>query len=699
VRFLPLMLALPATFAVAPVTLAQDAASSATQNGVRTFTPSYFVSFSPVSALEMVERVPGFSINGGDDRRGFGANAGNVLIDGDRPSTKSDDIRTILSRIPAEQVLRLELTEQAGSAADARGQAQTLNIVRKTGGALSGTYSASVELGETEDISPFGEASVSLKRGVTTYDLSAAYARQFNRITGPQTTRDASGRRTQISDQLLRNGFREASVRGALKTRAGDTKIGLNLGVEQERTRILRTADILDGKNQLLGSEFLRERSPARETEYEIGGDIETPVTTKLTSKLIGLYNLNKFSGDGFVENKRTGLADDIFRSQTRNRETETILRLQNDWAVAADHAVQFGGEIALNRLRANFQASSSQNGAITNLPASNVRVKEWRYEPFVSDVWTINPDWKLEAGLIFERSKLTVSGDSTASRTLQFLKPRTVATWTLDSKSSIEFRVQRDVGQLDFNDFATSVDLGADGLVDAGNSELVPEKVWTIATTWRQKFWDRGSIQLEGSYDLVSDTQDLLLITQRDARGAIISRFDGAGNIGNARRWNIEFEVTLPLDRFTRFASLSGMEIKYVGHYHGSRVTDPVTGLTRRISNRPQHHHDVNFRHDLASSGFSWGFDMSYAAPRYRYFFNQIERSSETSPEFFAWVEYRKWSYGTLRFQAGNPTDIGIDRSFTIYRDTRATNDIIRSTSRNRSRDTRFLFSLTGKF
>jgi outer membrane receptor protein involved in Fe transport len=540
---------------------------------------------------------------------------------------------------------------------------------------------------------------VSLKRGVTTYDLSAAYARQFNRTTGPQSTRDASGRRTQISDQVQRSRFQETSLRGGVKTRAGETKLGLTLGVEQERARVLRTADILDGQNNLLGSEFLRERSPDRETEYEIGGDIETPVTSRLTSKFIGLYNLDTFSGDGFVENKRTGVADEIFRSLTRNRETETILRLQNDWAVAANHAVQFGGEIALNRLRANFQSSNNQNGAITNLPASNVRVKEWRYEPFVSDVWTISPNWKLEAGLVFERSKLTVSGESSASRTLQFLKPRTVATWTLNSKSSLEFRVERDVSQLDFDDFATNVDLSADGLVDAGNAELVPEKIWTVATTLRQKFWDRGSIQLEASYELITDTQDLVLITQKDTSGAILARFDGAGNIGKARRWNLELELTLPLDRFTHFAGITGMEIKYVGHYHPSRVTDPVTGLSRRISQRPKHHHDVTFRHDLAASGVSWGFDMSYAAPRFRYFFNQIERGGESAPEFFTWIEYRKWKYGTLRFQAGNPTDIGISRDLTIYRDTRATNDIIRTVSRTRSRDTRFLFSLTGKF
>ena len=77
--------------------------------GERRFVPDFFTSYAPVTALDMVKRIPGFSINEGEGRRGFGENAGNVLIDGDRPSTKSDDILTILSRIPASQVESITL--------------------------------------------------------------------------------------------------------------------------------------------------------------------------------------------------------------------------------------------------------------------------------------------------------------------------------------------------------------------------------------------------------------------------------------------------------------------------------------------------------------------------------------------------------------------------------------------------------------
>src|SRR5258705_12742173 len=55
---------------------------------VRKFEPGFFARYNPVTALDMVRQLPGFAIDNGDNLRGFGATAGNVLIDGQRPSTK-----------------------------------------------------------------------------------------------------------------------------------------------------------------------------------------------------------------------------------------------------------------------------------------------------------------------------------------------------------------------------------------------------------------------------------------------------------------------------------------------------------------------------------------------------------------------------------------------------------------------------------
>jgi hypothetical protein len=672
--------------------------TSSSADGKRTFRPEFFASYVPVSALDMVQRIPGFSIDGGDGRRGFGENAGNVLIDGDRPSTKSDDIFAILSRIPASQVDVIVLSEQAGSDGEARGQGQVVNVVRKTSTKLSGTYEGGVEFGERSGKTPFGSASATLKRGVTSYEVSAAAYNQFNRFSSVDTTFDGARRVTAITPQEGNNHYKEASLSGAIKTKAGTTKINLNGRFNWKQFRDQRDSIIFDGLRQPLGTEILRTRGPNPDTGYEVGGDVEFPLASKLKTKIISLYRASDEKGQGLFETSLIAGGVDRFSTTSRSRPSETVFRVQNDWSGLNTQAIQFGGEIAYNKLRAAFGAISSSNGTATNFPASNVTVAEWRVEPFVSDVWTISPSWKLESAMVVEASSLKLSGDSSARRRFVFAKPKLIATWTANKDTTLEFRAERDVAQLDFTEFATSVDLGFGAQVSAGNSDLVPEKTLKFSAQVRRKFMDRGSIQLTGSYVKVSDTQDLVPIIVRDAAGIITSRFDGAGNIGNSKRWNAELEITLPFDWITQPIGISGMELKYVGHYHGARVIDPVTGRARGRSNEPVWHQEWNFRHDIAKLGIAWGFTANQAASNYDYFFNQIARY-RTGAEFFAFVEYKKWKAGTIRFQVGNPTNVHINRDRFFYDDTRASGRIIRTIERDRFRDARFQLSLSGKF
>ncbi|MFM2411218.1 MAG: hypothetical protein RL481_2046, partial [Pseudomonadota bacterium] len=150
---------------------AQDAPLIAV-DGKQEFPPEFFAAFTPVTAFDMVQRIPGFSIDGGDGRRGFGENAGNVLIDGDRPSTKSDDIFTLLKRIPASEVERIELIEQAGADGETQGKGQVVNIIRKQSAKVSGTFAANMLVGTRHGVTAFGSGSATLRRGATSYELN-----------------------------------------------------------------------------------------------------------------------------------------------------------------------------------------------------------------------------------------------------------------------------------------------------------------------------------------------------------------------------------------------------------------------------------------------------------------------------------------------------------------------------------------------
>ncbi|MCZ9336026.1 hypothetical protein, partial [Klebsiella pneumoniae] len=68
----------------APPALAQTAAPAPAAadggQGVLTFTPDFFAAQRPNTALDMVQRIPGFSVQDGDGSRGFEGAVGNVLV-------------------------------------------------------------------------------------------------------------------------------------------------------------------------------------------------------------------------------------------------------------------------------------------------------------------------------------------------------------------------------------------------------------------------------------------------------------------------------------------------------------------------------------------------------------------------------------------------------------------------------------------
>jgi hypothetical protein len=90
-----------------------------TANASRTtvYQAVFFSQYAPRTALDIAQRVPGFTLDlgnnqasTGEDVRGFAGTAGNVVINGARPSTKAETLDTTLARIPAQRVVRVEVS-------------------------------------------------------------------------------------------------------------------------------------------------------------------------------------------------------------------------------------------------------------------------------------------------------------------------------------------------------------------------------------------------------------------------------------------------------------------------------------------------------------------------------------------------------------------------------------------------------------
>ena len=97
---------------------------------------------APRTALDIAQRVPGFTLDLGSnqtsqrqvDVRGFAGTAGNVVINGARPSTKAETLDVTLSRIPAQQVVRVEVGPGDLYGSDYAGKSQVLNIILSAAG-------------------------------------------------------------------------------------------------------------------------------------------------------------------------------------------------------------------------------------------------------------------------------------------------------------------------------------------------------------------------------------------------------------------------------------------------------------------------------------------------------------------------------------------------------------------------------------
>ncbi len=158
--------------------MAQEAPPAATVEGARTYTPADFARYAPRNALDMLEQVPGFQIREADIERGLGEATGNVLINGQRVSGKSNDVITQLGKIPAGNVVRIEIRD--GATLDIPGlSGQVANVVSKAGG-ISGQWSWNPDVRRffTDPQLTRGEVSISGAKGGL--DWTLGFANQAN---------------------------------------------------------------------------------------------------------------------------------------------------------------------------------------------------------------------------------------------------------------------------------------------------------------------------------------------------------------------------------------------------------------------------------------------------------------------------------------------------------------------------------------
>lgn len=598
---------------------------------------AHFTQYNPQNALDMVRQTPGFSLNGGDDRRGFSGAVGNLLIDGLRPSTKSQSLDGILSRIPASQVVRVEVLRGAEVAGDASGQSVLLNVVR-TPSAGSGLYEVGFELGSYNGPAPRGELSYSGRNGQIEYGLGVSYFSQYRDLPGWRRFYDASGFYTGRADTPSPREFREAAINGDLAFPLLGGRLSANTqisGFKFHADSDYFFFDAADNPSSSLLTEFNEQRRG-----FELGLNYDRDFGPWQMG-LIGLINRARYESDEDVDAlDGLGALDEAQLQSVQQDTGETILRASLARALDSRNRIEFGGEVAFNSLDQQLSFISDDGGgpAPVPIPNSNVLVEEERAEFFLSHTWRPRDRWALDSRVAWETSTLTFSGDDEQEVELSFWKPSFQVSRTFGENNQARLRIYRDVGQLDFGDFVSAAAI-ADALIAGGNTDLQPPTSWRAELGADFRFNGGAALSLTLAYHDITDAQDLVLLTApnpdedpMDPTDDFIL-FDAPGNIGDAELTMLSVNYSTPIN------FIPGGRLTIEGYLRESEVTDPVTGEARTLSYRPESEVEISFRQDIPSLRFAWGVSAEVNGEHQAYRFNEID-TSEEGPWVDVWAE-----------------------------------------------------------
>jgi len=635
--------------------VAQTPEPEAAQELVQVYERNYFDPYNPQTARDIVDRIPGFTFDPGDDLRGFGGAAGNVLVDGVRPTSKTGGVEDALTRIPANDVARVEVIRGAAGTSEATGQTVVANIIR-AGSARSASWKVEIERNSEGVTYPFFEGSLTAKLGAwSTSTKLTGFWEQFD-LAGRRDRLDASGAldiaQTEDRPSVLTQGF--ASTEAIRPLGGGLLTLNARFGYSgffPVTDRFQFDGRAPDGAPD--GRVYIDFDSI--EWTGEASADWTRSLGSDWTFKTILLGSTTPLDELTTVRNERP-VATVVGGSRFTNRQIpiETIFRTTLARGGRRALKPEVGFEAAYNRLDSAFTLTTiDADGAETPiiLPAADVLIEEVRGEAFANLIWTASPKWNVETGLAVEASRISVSGDAENEQSFVFAKPFANLIYRPVPSLQLRLGARRTVGQLDFGDFAASAEADVDRQF-GGNPELGPDQTWraAFAADWRREAF--GALNVELFHEWRSDVLEQLVLPS----GAF-----GLANAGEGRVWGVEASAAIQLQKL-----IPGGLLEVRATVQDSTFDDPLTNERRALNDIRSPIVRVNFRQDLSSINSSWGINYIATERNTRFFANEISES-RNGDELELFVETTRWfgAKSRLALRGVGGRDFIADRTF----------------------------------
>lgn len=617
----------------------------AESNAVTPYVAAFFAASQPNSAMDMIVRIPGFAFDGGDNVRGYGGAAGNVLIDGQRPATKSEGLEDALRRIQAGQVERIDIIHGGAPGIDMQGKTVIANVILRKDQKGQWLFAVADIFYQDGRSAPAARFEGTRKfDGDKTFDWSAL---AFSYIDdgageGPRSRIDSAGGLLRASQSDETGGGGGYTLKSGLKTPLLGGRLAVNAKLDRDHYEwSLNDFISFPATGRLsVNDDNVRDSG-------EVGANWERALGPKTRFEFTGLVQR---SYTDYASAFDDGTNDGLFSQH--NESGESIARGVLRYTASPTWSLEGGGETAFNVL--DSAVDYVENGAPVTLPAAQVRVEERRGEVFGASTWRLSPKLSVEAGLRIEVSTISQTGDVDLERSFTYTKPRLAVTWSPTPVDQVRLRIEREVGQLDFGDFVSSVAFST-GTGTAGNADLEPSKSWVVEAAYERKFWKDGAIVLTGVHQEITDATDRVPIIGPGYA------FDAPGNIGDGKSDTLSVSLNMPLVRL----GVPGGLLRGTADWRKSEVTDPVTGESRRISGQRPFTAEIHFSQDLPRYKTQWGIDTFIGWEQRFYRFDQIETVKlGTWVELYA--EYKPRPDLSFRIEAQNLAA----RDFTRVRD-----------------------------
>ena len=641
----------------------------------------YFAEFNPITAQDMVNRIPGVGgatgsgggfgggAGGGNGGRGLGGGGGSeIIINGKRMAGKSNQASGQLDRITAGQVDYIELIRGTSGDLDVRGSGVVVNVILLE--ELSAT-AVNVEInmdryadGESQ---PGGSFAISGNLSGLGYVLSAvAEPRYDHRITyedsmlGDFTANDAI-REDQIREQTSYD--YSANLDYEFSPNSSARLNALYSQNDNPTSLARRTVNRRVYPNTIA---LQREELPGERDNWEIGADYE--LRTEQGSRFKGLVISNQGNVDSI--RKRFDVADVADEGSeeltlfldTGSVTKERIARGSYTFDFFESQDVEIGIERAQTILDSRLaygvvDAAGTPDPSLGGLVAQSVSnavstVEEMRYEPFLIHNWQLSSQMSLETSMLYESSEISQSGKTSLSRDFGFFKPKVDFRYDLTPQLQIRATVEKRVRQLRFGDFvASNDDQDNDSNVLGGNENLKPEWLWAY--------------DLKGEYRLPNDVGVVSAGVWYHEHFNVIERIDAtvdednlqsiAGNIGDGHMYGLTAAASIRM----RMISMPNLLITANFNVKDSSVIDPFLGIDRRFANFDRGRLRLGMRHDVTSLGMSYGMEWNnrFDANIKRYEIDDIELRAG-DPNVTAFVQFVDRRGITYRFDARNAND-----------------------------------------